>query len=190
VGLDREQVSSRLAASCPPIDTEHLLRDPGVPASVLIGLVGHPQGPNVILTRRQQNLKNHPNEVSFPGGKIEPADGHPWVAALREASEEIGLAKESVHLLGCLPPYLTVSGFRVYPFVGWIEPPVNIVPDPREVAEAFELPLDFVLDPANHERGHASVGEKSRDFYVLSYSGHRIWGATADILVELARVLS
>ena len=190
MGLDREDVRSRLAASCPPADAEDLLSGPGVPAAVLIGLVGYHQGPCVILTRRQENLKNHANEVSFPGGKIEPTDGHPWAAALREASEEIGLAEDSVQLLGCLPPYLTVSDFWVYPFVGWIDPPADISPDPQEVAEVFELPLDFVLDSANHKRGQAALGDKSRDFYVLSYSGHRIWGATADLLVQLARVLS
>jgi len=157
---------------------------------VLIAVVDHPGAPSVILTRRQPFLKNHAAEVSLPGGRVEPNDVHPRVAALREAFEEIGLLPERVGLLGCLAPYMTISDFRVYPFVGWIEPPVELRLDPSEVAEAFELPLSFMLDPANHLQDSALLKGARRDFYVLDYPGHRIWGATAEILIDLATILS
>jgi 8-oxo-dGTP pyrophosphatase MutT (NUDIX family) len=166
------------------------LAGPGVPAAVLIGVLARPEGRQVILTHRQADLNNHAAEISLPGGRVEAADGGPEAAALREAFEEIGLAPDKVELLGCLSPYLTVSNFRVYPFVGWVEPPVEFEVDPREVAEVFEVPLSFVLDPANHRRESAFLGGRQRDFYVLPYPGHRIWGATAEILVNLAAALS
>jgi 8-oxo-dGTP pyrophosphatase MutT (NUDIX family) len=161
-----------------------------VPAAVLIGLLARADGPCVILTRRQAGLKNHAAEISLPGGRVEPTDGGPADAALREAFEEIGIAPEQVEVLGCLPPHLTVSDFRVYPFVGWVEPPVEFVVDSREVAEVFTVPLSFVLDPANHKHERAVIDGKRREFWVIPYPGHRIWGATAGILAELARALT
>jgi 8-oxo-dGTP pyrophosphatase MutT (NUDIX family) len=185
-----QELRRRLSGACPPIDTERLFSDPGVAAAVLIGLLGHPEGPHVILTHRQAHLKNHAAEISLPGGRVEPTDDGPAAAALREAFEEIGLAPDRVELLGCLPAYMTVSDFRVYPFVGWVEPPVEYLVDSREVAEVFEIPLSFVLDPANHLRESVVLRGTHRDFYVLPYPGHRIWGATAEILVKLAHALA
>jgi len=156
---------------------------------VLIGLVGHPAGPSVILTHRQPFLKNHAAEISLPGGRVEDTDDHPATAALRETFEEIGVSPERVELLGCLPPVMTVSDFRVFPFVGWIDPPVTYDIDSREVAEVFEMPLSFVLDPANHRLEVATFDSGRHEFYVFDYPGHRVWGATAGILVDLARVL-
>jgi 8-oxo-dGTP pyrophosphatase MutT (NUDIX family) len=188
--LDRDEVSRRLASACLPVDLEHLFSGPGVPAAVLIGLVGYPAGPSVILTHRQPFLKNHAAEISLPGGRVEPTDEHPAAAALRETFEEVGLSPDRVELLGCLAPHTTVTGFLVYPFVGWIEPPVELTLDAREVAEAFEVPLSFVLDSANHRRESAFLRGGHHEFYVLDYPGHRIWGATAQILVSLARALA
>jgi len=162
----------------------------GVPAAVLIGVVPHPEGPGIILTERTAHLANHAAEISLPGGRVEASDRGPAAAALREAFEEIGLDPGKVELLGCLSPHPTVSGFQVHPFVGWIEPPVVLTPDRREVADIFEVPLDFILDPANHQRDSLTVDGVSREFYVLSYPGHRIWGATAGILVSLAKTLT
>ncbi len=190
MGLGRDEVRSRLVLSCPPADIEHLFEGPGVPAAVLIGIVGHAAEPSLILTHRQPFLKNHAAEISLPGGRVEAADEHPATAALREAFEEVGLAPGRVELLGCLPPHMTVTDFRVYPFVGWIEPPVEFKIDWAEVAEVFEMPLGFVLDPANHGRESAFLRGEQREFYVLDYPGHRIWGATAAILIELARALA
>jgi 8-oxo-dGTP pyrophosphatase MutT (NUDIX family) len=190
VSPDREELRRRLSATCPPIDTERLFSDPGVPAAVLVGLLDHPGGPHVILTHRQAGLKNHAAEISLPGGRVEPTDAGPAAAALRETFEEIGLPQDRVELLGCLPAYITVSAFRVYPFVGWVEPPVQYVVDSREVAEVFEVPLSFVLDPVNHHRESAFLRGGQHEFYVLPYPGHRIWGATAEILVNLARALA
>lgn len=188
--MGRDEVRRRVETSCPPVDMKHLFSGPGVPAAVLIGLIGHQEGPNVILTHRQPFLKNHAAEISLPGGRVEQADGHPSVAALRETFEEVGVPPERVELLGCLSPHMTVSDFRVYPFVGWIEPPVDLVIDEAEVAEVFEMPLDFVLDPANHRAERARFRGEEHEYYVIDYPGHRIWGATAAILLDLARALT
>jgi 8-oxo-dGTP pyrophosphatase MutT (NUDIX family) len=201
----REELRLRLRASCAPAERRGSLpaptapapgplpgssRPPGIPAAVLVGLLGHPEGPDIILTERTAHLKDHAAEISLPGGRIEAGDDGPAAAALREAFEEIGLPPERVELLGCLPPYETVTGFSVYPFVGWIEPPVEFTLDAHEVADVFEVPLSFVLDPANHHRGSLLRDGRRHTFYVLSYAEHRIWGATAGILVSLARALA
>ncbi len=160
-----------------------------MPAGVLIGLLGHRSDPQVILTRRAAHLKNHAAEISLPGGRVEADDPGPEAAALREAFEEIGLPPDRVDVLGCLPSHLTVSQFRVYPFVGWIEPPLEYVVDAYEVEEVFEVPLSFVLDRSNHHWEDAVLTGRRHGFYVLDYPGHRIWGATAGILVSLAEAL-
>jgi 8-oxo-dGTP pyrophosphatase MutT (NUDIX family) len=108
---------------------------------------------------------------------------------LREAEEEIGLDPGRVGVLGALPPYQTITGFRIHPVVGWVTPPFELRPDPYEVAEVFEVPLHFVLDPENHRRQSYRRGSLTRGYYVLPYQGRFIWGATAGILVNLARVL-
>ncbi len=190
VGLDREEIRRRIAPYCPPVDVDNLFSGPGVPAAVLIGMVGHPEGPSVILTHRQPFLKNHASEISLPGGRIEPTDQHPETAALRETFEEVGVSPDRVELLGCLPPYMTVTDFRVYPFVGWIVPPVKFVIDEAEVAEVFEMPLDFLLDSANHRRETAFLRGEDHEFYVLDYQDHRVWGATAGMLINLADILN
>jgi len=188
--LTKEEVRSRLREECPPDDDRVPLRADAAPAAVLIALVSSPEGPQVILTRRNERLSNHPGEISFPGGRVEPEDEGPVGAALREASEEIGLPTDRVEVLGCLPPYRTVSNFRVRPVVGWVEPPLEFVLDEREVAEVVLVPLSYVLDSANHQRDALVRNGKARSFYVLPYPGHRIWGATAGMLVILAHTLT
>jgi 8-oxo-dGTP pyrophosphatase MutT (NUDIX family) len=185
----REDLRRRLQGTCAGVEGWESSSAPGIPAAVLVGLVAHAEGPSVILTQRTEHLANHAGQISFPGGRIEAVDAGPAEAALREAFEEIGLAPEKVELLGCLPPYDTVTGFRVYPLVGWIEPPIALTPDPHEVAEIFEVPLSFVLDPANHCRDSLCVAGERHSFYALPYPGHRIWGATAGMLVSLARAV-
>lgn len=161
-----------------------------IPAAVLVAVVGRPEGPTIILTRRTEELQNHAGEIGLPGGRVEPEDAGSLGTALREATEELGLDAEKVEILGCLPTYDTVSGFRVRPFVGWVDPPLELRPDEREVAEVFEVPLGYLLDPANHWEEQTIVDGRSRVFYVLEYGGRRIWGATAAILVELASLLA
>ncbi|MBU2600728.1 MAG: CoA pyrophosphatase [Actinobacteria bacterium] len=188
--VDREELRARLQEACG--STEGCGSPParGIPAAVLVGLLAHPGGPHVILTQRAAHLKDHAAEISLPGGRIEASDDGPESAALREAFEEIGLAPERVDLLGRLPAYETITGFRVFPFVGWIEPPVEFALDSREVADVFQVPLSFVLDTANHHRESIVWRGETRSYYVLPYPGRRIWGATAGILVGLAQVLA
>ncbi len=195
--MDKADIRLRLAAVCGE-DTGHHHMDRAscvdagdvlTPAAVLVALVASPGGPEIILTQRTADLRHHPAQISFPGGRIEPGDATPADAALREAWEEVGLPPERVEILGCLPHYRTVSDYCVQPFVGWVEPPVWFAPDAREVAEVFLVPLAFVLDPANHTRETMVHDGIERSFYVLPYPGRRIWGATAGMLVSLARAL-
>lgn len=192
--MDKEEIRRRLALSCPPDELggpqATAGRPPLAPAAVLVALIGSPRGPEIILTQRTAQMRNHPAQISLPGGRIEPEDGSPAEAALREALEEVGLPPDRVELLGCLPHHQTVSDYCVHPFVGWVEPPVALVPDKREVADIFLVPLAFVLDPRNHARESAIRDGQERSYYVLSFAGRRIWGATAGMLVSLARALS
>jgi 8-oxo-dGTP pyrophosphatase MutT (NUDIX family) len=196
---DREALRSRLRAAGGELDRDGWLRGdegheraPGErrPAAVLLGLVDRPGGPHIILTQRTAHLRDHAGQISLPGGRMEPDDAGPAEAALREALEEIGLEPGKVELLGGLRHYDTVTGFRIHPVVGWIEPPVALTPDPYEVEEVFELPLNFALDPANHRRDSYDRNGVKRHFYVLPYQHRYIWGATAGILVNFARLLA
>jgi 8-oxo-dGTP pyrophosphatase MutT (NUDIX family) len=159
------------------------------PAAVLVGLVDRAAGPGLLLTQRTDHLRDHAGQICFPGGRVEPGDASTAAAALREAEEEIGLDSARVAVIGHLPPYHTITGFRIDPVVGWISPPFELRPDPYEVADAFEVPLHFVLDPENHRRQSYRRGPLTRAYYVVPYQGRFIWGATAGILVNLARVL-
>ncbi len=159
------------------------------PAAVLIGIVERPQEPAVLLTQRTDHLRDHAGQISFPGGRIEADDASTAAAALREAEEEIGLEPARVEVLGELAPYDTVTGFRIHPVVGWIMPPFELRLDRYEVADAFEVPLHFVVDPLNHRRHSHRRGALTRGYYVLPWQGRFIWGATAGILVNFASLL-
>jgi 8-oxo-dGTP pyrophosphatase MutT (NUDIX family) len=161
-----------------------------VPAAVLVPLIKREEGLSVLLTQRTAHLANHAGQISFPGGRVEAEDPDPIGAALRETEEEIGLAPSEVQILGQLDEYVTGTGFKVFPVVGLIHPPLTLVPDPFEVAEIFEVPLAFVLDPSNHQR-HSRVmptGER-RYYYAMPFHERFIWGATAAMLVNLYDVL-
>jgi len=160
-----------------------------VPAAVLVGIVDQPSGLTVLLTQRTAHLSDHAGQIAFPGGRLEPGDADAIAAALREAEEEVGLPASHVEVIGRLDTYVTGTGFEVTPVVGFIRTPYPVRPDPFEVAEIFEVPLDFLIDPKNLERGTREWRGTTRSYYALPYQQRYIWGATAGILVNLAEVL-
>ena len=160
------------------------------PAAVLVGIVARADAPGVLLTRRHEGLRHHAGQVSFPGGRIEPEDASPAAAALREAREEVGLRPDQAHLLGYLDPLLTITGFRVVPVLALLDPAFVPVPDPGEVAEAFEVPLALLLDPERLERIELEFGGRPRHVLQYRYDQQRIWGVTASILFNLRERLA
>ena len=158
------------------------------PAAVLVPLIDR-GALSVLLTQRTMHLDAHAGQISFPGGRLEPDDVDHVAAALRETEEEVGIAPNLVEVIGRLDDYVTGTGFRVVPVVGVVRPPFQIRPEPFEVADVFEVPLDFVLDPANHEQHSRIVNGIERRYYVLPYEGRYIWGATAGMLINLYEVL-
>lgn len=160
------------------------------PAAVLVGVVAHADAPSVLLTRRHDGLRHHAGQVSFPGGRIEPDDASPAAAALREAYEEVGLDAAQVAALGYLDPLLTITGFRVLPLLALIEPDFVPRPDPGEVAEVFDVPLDLLLDPARLEKIELQFGGRPRHVLQYRYDQQRIWGVTASILFNLRERLA
>jgi 8-oxo-dGTP pyrophosphatase MutT (NUDIX family) len=173
------------------LNTEDM-RHPGplTPAAVLVPLVDRTAGMTLLLTQRTAHLHDHAGQISFPGGRIEPADPDPEHAAMREAFEEVGLPPDHVSPVGRLDDYETRTGFIIYPVVGIVRPPFPVKPDPAEVADIFEVPLAFVLDCANYRIDSRVYKGFERQFYVLPYQDRYIWGATAGMLVNLREVLT
>ncbi|MDE0004829.1 MAG: CoA pyrophosphatase [Rhodospirillaceae bacterium] len=160
------------------------------PAAVLLGLIERPAGLTLLFTERSPNLKDHPGQVSFPGGRIEKGDDGPVAAAVREAGEEVGLERRLVTVAGCLDDLLTVTGFLVTPVVAFVDSAYRPVADGREVAEVFEVPLKYFLDERNIRSTHRErLGTRIR-VYEIDFEGHRIWGATASILVQFLSLIS
>ena len=158
-------------------------------AAVLVPLVERPTGLQVLLTQRASHLKNHPGQISFPGGRIELVDAGPWEAALRETQEEIGLESQFVTRAGYLQDHLVISGFRVTPAVGFVQPGFNLHLDETEVENVFEVPLEFVLDVRNHLSRDHSIAGHTVVTHAIPYEGRQIWGATASMLITFARLL-
>jgi 8-oxo-dGTP pyrophosphatase MutT (NUDIX family) len=161
-----------------------------IAAAVLFPIVLRENGPTVLLTQRTEHLRDHAGQISFPGGRAEAADASPVETALREAREEIGLDSRQVEIAGFLPEYRTATGYRITPVVGFLNPPFETRPDPFEVAEIFEVPLVFLLDPANHRRYSREHHGKTRHFFAMPYGRFFIWGATAGIIVSLAQAMA
>jgi 8-oxo-dGTP pyrophosphatase MutT (NUDIX family) len=143
----------------------------------------------VLFTQRTAHLKAHSGQVSFPGGRAEPGDATRELTALRESQEEIGLRPERVEILARLPDYITRTGYQVTPIVGLLTPPLELVPDPREVQEVFEVPLAFLLDSRNHRRQTRELNGRTVGFYEMQFEERIIWGATAGMLINLYRQL-
>ena len=175
--------------------TGHFIQEDGgeglplTPAAVLFPIVLRDNGQTVVVTQRTARLKDPAAQISFPGGRVEAEDQSPIHTALRETEEEIGLAREHVEILGFLPEYRTGTGFRVTPVVALVTPPFKLALDPFEVAEAFEVPLAFLLDPANHKRHSLHYRGALRHFFAMPYGDYFIWGATAGMIRSLTERL-
>jgi len=154
------------------------------PAAVLVPVVARAE-PTVLLTLRTPDLKSHSGQIAFPGGKIDPTDADPLAAALREAHEEIDLDKRFIDPIGYLDLYLTFSGFRIVPVVAHVSPDYVMKPNPSEVAEAFEVPLDFLMQPDNHQYLSRAWKNIERKYIAMPYGDRYIWGVTAGILRNL-----
>jgi len=161
-------------------------------ASVLIPLVKNKNNNHwdVILTRRAKHLKNHPGEISFPGGRFETTDIDLRATAKRETFEEIGIEKHQIQIIGRLPQQNTISQYKVTPYVGIVEQNHGFVIDRNEVDEAFLVPLAFALNTNNHKQVSKNINNQSYSYYVIQYNEHNIWGATARMLVNLSHRLS
>lgn len=168
-------------------DMRDALLDPVIgltPAAVLVAVTDRPR-PGVILTQRTETLRKHAGQIAFPGGRLDPGEDA-VTAALREASEEIALVPDAVRVIGPVDRYVTITGFEVTPVIGVIPPDLPLVPSAAEVADWFEAPLDFLLDPANHREREIDFQERKRRYYEIMWNGRRIWGATAAMIVNLA----
>ena len=168
-------------------DTAHEMSGSGkiVAAAVLVPVVARPSGLTMLLTQRTAHLPSHAGQVAFPGGKIDPDDAGPLAAALREAEEEIGLDRRFVEPLGFLDGYQTGTGFCIAPAVALVAEGFELRLNAHEVAAAFEVPLAFLLDPANHQKQSVDWRGKARSFYAMPYGGRYIWGATAGMIRNL-----
>lgn len=155
------------------------------PAGVLVALIERNAGLYVLLTERTGHLRNHAGQISLPGGSMEPGDDDIAATALREAHEETGILPEQVDIAGYLEPMLTITGFAVTPVVGFVHGPLQLVLDPAEVESAFEVPLPFLMDSANAELSEREFEGVRVPVATFHFGGHRIWGATASILINL-----
>lgn len=179
LGVDAER-SQRL--------TRHFPKDPA-PAAVLVPLIDRPPGLTLLLTQRASHLARHAAQIAFPGGRLETSDADVASAALRETREEIGLDPGRVQVFGYLPDHVVISGFRVTPVLGLVTPPFSLELNPAEVAGVFEVPLEHVLDSANHKARLRRVGDEDLLLYDIPWEGQNIWGATAGMLLTFVRML-
>jgi 8-oxo-dGTP pyrophosphatase MutT (NUDIX family) len=167
----------------------HLIPGMQQAAAVLIPIVDHGERLTVLLTQRAADLRHHAGQISFPGGRIEPDDAGALEAALRETQEEIGLSREHLQIVGYLPDHFVVSGFRVTPIIAFVRPGFTLRLDTTEVTDVFEVPLEHLLDAANHKARRRTFGASEFDVYDIPWTDKNIWGATAGMLMTLYRSL-
>ncbi len=164
-------------------DNVHLIKRAGLrDAAVLIPVVDRGDEATVIMTKRAETLRNHTGQVAFPGGRSDPEDPSPEFTAVRETFEEIGLASDRIEVIGRMPDYVSGSGYRIAPVLAVVSPEFSLAINSEEVDAAFEVPLRFLMDPANHHRGSRFWGEREWFYFDMSYGGQRIWGVTAGII--------
>jgi 8-oxo-dGTP pyrophosphatase MutT (NUDIX family) len=206
--LTADELRQRFAHTALPSDPTNVIEYPGsrhwpaslqqqlqstlIPAGVLIPIFSRPDsehGLSLLLTQRAADLKHHAGQVSFPGGRMEPDDPNVGVTALRETQEEVGIGVDRVSVIGYLEPMPTITGYAVTPVVGLIASGVEPVPDHKEVEFAFEVPLTFLLQPGNQRVVQRELHGKSFPMVEFHYAGHRIWGATAMMILEFIKVL-
>ncbi len=156
------------------------------PAAVLVPIIDYPDEPAVLLTRRTAHLKAHAGQIAFPGGRVEEDDADVIATALRETEEETGITRDWIEPAGILDIYETSTGFAVTPVLGFLAPGFPLAPDPGEVSEVFEVPLSFVMNPANHVCHSGWKHGRRRQWYAMPYGEYYIWGATAGMLVNLS----
>ena len=171
-------------------DLLDFLNDSPTAAAVLLALVERPTGLQVVLTERAAHLTDHPGQVSFPGGRIEAADDGPVAAAIREATEEVGLRPDLVSVAGCMQEILTGTGFLITPVIGFVAPEFCAIPDRTEVAEVFEVPLEFLLQGGNVRSSTRERFGSTLRMVEFDYAGHHIWGATATILRNFIKLIN
>jgi len=188
--LTRDDIRARLDGRANGVRGNGSTERDNIRAAVLVPLVEREEGWFVVLTLRSADLADHAGQISLPGGRIEPEDEDARAAALREAEEEIGLGRDYVETAGRLDTWLTGTGFEVTPIVGMVRPPPPYKPDPVEVAEIFEVPLDFILDQRNHQWRSRELQGQKRYFWAIPYLHRNIWGVTAGMLVNLAEALN
>jgi 8-oxo-dGTP pyrophosphatase MutT (NUDIX family) len=186
---DRLRRSLAVTPREPPLegDLPELRNQADAAAAVLVAVTAR-ERPGVILTLRREHLRTHAGQIAFPGGRIEPGED-PVTAALREASEELLLDPSSAEVVGTIEPYRTVTGFIVSPVIAVVPPDLPLEPHEHEVADWFEAPLDYLIDPAHQQRQSALFAGRERHYYEIVWNGRRIWGATAAMIVNLSRRL-
>lgn len=185
-----EDLPAEALARLPAEIARQLFPEPLIPAAVLVGLVERPAGWEVLLTRRTEHLRDHPGQISFPGGRVEAGDEGPVAAALREAREEVGIDTSFIEVVGHLPPHAVVTGFAVSPVVAILRPGFSLLADPVEVAEIFALPLSYLRDPTHLIWSERTVRGLTVPVCAMQYGPHHIWGATAHILNTLRETLN
>jgi 8-oxo-dGTP pyrophosphatase MutT (NUDIX family) len=169
----------------PELAADLAVMEPPAAAAVLVPIVMRDEL-TVLLTQRTDTLKKHAGQISFPGGRVDPEDATPIDTALREAEEEIGLARHHIETLGFLDGYRTGTGFAITPVVALVTPPFALTLAADEVADAFEVPLSFLLDPANHQQHSREWRGRTRNFWAMPFGDRYIWGATAGMLKNMA----